>query len=333
MKIAGLITILLVLIALASCSQASPSISIVLPTPPPTPFVGPNLADSQGLRMTEMRDAQGRLIMERQADGRSRFYIYEDGYDTNVGNGLLMLKAEYNYTFDMYGNRVQVEIRQTSNDELIGYWLEIPGYDTATGAFLGIEIPITIIDSNGDRLISIQELEAALTALGEEVKTIAVSQPDYARKFQTDITTAKTAIDNGAISEAYHTIKQLQIELAYVQQASQAAKGAGTGLYRTMAVAAVLLFVAGFVLVCRRRPGGRVQHANTTSTIVKNVRKNSKNLESKSGGTEQRRTRGEYETERHSVQRAVQVTVCPNCKMRVLPRADGTCPSCQSKIM
>jgi len=25
-------------------------------------------------------------------------------------------------------------------------------------------------------------------------------------------------------------------------------------------------------------------------------------------------------------------TTCPNCKMRVLPKADGTCPSCQAKI-
>lgn len=334
MKIEMLITILLVLIASVSCSPAGASVSIVLPTAQPTPFLGPNLADSQGFRMTEMRDGQGRLMMARQTDGRSRFYIYEDGYDTNVGNGLLMLKAGYNYTFDMYGNRVQVEIRQTSNDQLIGYWLEIVGYDKVTGAFLGIEIPT--VDTNGDRLISIQELEAALAALGEEVKGIARSQPDYARKFQTDITTAKAAISNGAISDAYHIIKQLQIELTYVKQAvqAQAAKGEATGLYGSLGAAAVILLLAGFVLVRRRRPGMHMQHANATPSIPRKAVKKPKQLESqKKAETEPRRVENEYEPEGQSVQAVVGVTVCPNCKMRVLPKSDGTCPSCQSRIM
>ena len=34
-----------------------------------------------------------------------------------------------------------------------------------------------------------------------------------------------------------------------------------------------------------------------------------------------------------SVQKVVGITVCPNCKMKVLPKSDGTCPNCQSKIM
>ena len=34
-----------------------------------------------------------------------------------------------------------------------------------------------------------------------------------------------------------------------------------------------------------------------------------------------------------SVQKVVGITVCPNCKMKVMPKFDGTCPSCQSKIM
>ena len=29
---------------------------------------------------------------------------------------------------------------------------------------------------------------------------------------------------------------------------------------------------------------------------------------------------------------ALSVTTCPNCKQRVLPKADGTCPSCQYKL-
>ena len=27
------------------------------------------------------------------------------------------------------------------------------------------------------------------------------------------------------------------------------------------------------------------------------------------------------------------IITCPNCKMRVIPRADGTCPSCQASIL
>jgi rubrerythrin len=34
-----------------------------------------------------------------------------------------------------------------------------------------------------------------------------------------------------------------------------------------------------------------------------------------------------------SVQKVVGITVCPNCNMKVFPKSDGTCPSCQSIIM
>jgi len=34
-----------------------------------------------------------------------------------------------------------------------------------------------------------------------------------------------------------------------------------------------------------------------------------------------------------SVQKVVGITVCPNCEMKVVPKSDGTCPSCQSKIV
>ena len=48
---------------------------------------------------------------------------------------------------------------------------------------------------------------------------------------------------------------------------------------------------------------------------------------------ELRRIKKEYEPKGQSVQRVVGITVCPNCKMKVVPKFDGTCPSCQSKIM
>jgi hypothetical protein len=33
-----------------------------------------------------------------------------------------------------------------------------------------------------------------------------------------------------------------------------------------------------------------------------------------------------------SVHKAMGITICPNCKMKVISKSDGTCPNCQSKI-
>ena len=30
--------------------------------------------------------------------------------------------------------------------------------------------------------------------------------------------------------------------------------------------------------------------------------------------------------------RPIGITICPKCKMRVIPKPDGTCPSCQARI-
>jgi hypothetical protein len=75
------------------------------------------------------------------------------------------------------------------------------------------------------------------------------------------------------------------------------------------------------------------QHVNTMPSVPKKVVKKPKQLESQKGGTEPKRVKKEYEPKGQSVQRVVGITVCPNCKIKVLPKSDGTCPSCQSKIM
>jgi hypothetical protein len=44
------------------------------------------------------------------------------------------------------------------------------------------------------------------------------------------------------------------------------------------------------------------------------------------------RKRGPGTSENRTGNTAMPMTTCPNCKMRVLPKADGTCPSCQYQL-
>jgi rubrerythrin len=45
-------------------------------------------------------------------------------------------------------------------------------------------------------------------------------------------------------------------------------------------------------------------------------------------------TEKEYKSKGQSLQRVAGTVVCSTCnKMKVIPKQDGTCPSCQSKIM
>lgn len=294
MKTKMLITVLLVVIVLVACSPAATPIAIVLPTPPPTPLSAPGSANAQGYQLMEIQDAQGRVKLKNLGDDLYRFYAYEDGYDVDVGNGLLLLKAGYSYTFEWYGNREQVEVRLISNDQLVGYWLQIMTYDRTTGSFTGIEKPIAIVDSNGDGLMSLQELDTALAGLREEVKGIAESQPSFATKFEADIASANAAINSGAIADAYRKIKQLQLELAYVEQAvnaaqaanDQAAKDLKAAVYLNIAMVAVILFLVAFWLVRRRRSKILTQQVNTTPGVPDEVVKRPKLVESQAGEPE-----------------------------------------------
>ena len=166
-------------------------------------------------KVLEIQDAQGRVKLENFGEFRFRFYAWEDGFDVIVGGGFLLLNAGNSYTFEWpaeQGNPPQqAEVRLISNDQLIGYALLIMNYNS-DGAFTGLEKPIAFVDSNGDGLLSIQELNAALAGLCEEVNLIAESQPSLATSFEADITSAYAMGNSGAIADAYQKIKQIQLD-------------------------------------------------------------------------------------------------------------------------
>ena len=166
-------------------------------------------------KVLEIQDAQGRVKLENFGEFRFRFYAWEDGYDVIVGGGFLLLNAGNSYTFEWpaeQGNPQQAEVRLISNDQLIGYALLIMNYNS-DGAFTGLEKPIASVDSNNDGLLSIQELNAALAGLCEEVNLIAKSQPSLAASFEADITSAYATGNSGAIADAYQKIKQIQLDV------------------------------------------------------------------------------------------------------------------------
>ena len=248
-KKALFITGLLLFTWLAACS---PSVSIHLPTPEPTTIQ--SLVDPQSYQLMEITDVQGRLVMKNMGNGMYRFFAYQAGIDERVGDGRLQLQAGYSYTFAAYGKQDQVEIRQVSNDELVGYWLPIMDSDPNTGALTAVGKPIAIVDTNADGLVTPQEMEAALSGLGVRVKNIAASQPYYADQFEAEITSATAALNAGSIAGAYRQLKQLQLELTTVEQAikTQAADAEATTLIVVIGAAALILVLVIFILARRR---------------------------------------------------------------------------------
>ena len=220
----------------------------VLPTAPPTPASAPGSVHAQadqvmeayqdmevGRRWSvwllkgdkayldqdgnvlEVQDAQGRVILEYLGGDwdRVRIYAWEGGYNTSVGSGYLLLKAGYSYTQNQisidWDNEV-VEVRQISNDQLVGYALLIKNYNS-NGSFTGYETPAAFIDNNSDGLVSIQELDTALAELRTDAILISESQPSLAERFNTDINSAYAAINSGVIADAYLKTKQLQLDV------------------------------------------------------------------------------------------------------------------------
>ena len=205
------------ILAFTACSPATSLNTITLPTPQPTPYSIAIPVNPQGMTLTEMKDSQGRVIMKNLGNERYRFYIYEDGYDSNVGDGYLLLKAGYSYTFDWFGNHEEIEVRQISNDQLVGYALMFRATDP-NGTFSGIEPLIKIVDTNSDGLVTIEELKQALSTLSQKIETIPKSQTVFTTQFSEEILAANEAINSGKIAEAYRKIKQLEIELNYIEQ-------------------------------------------------------------------------------------------------------------------
>jgi hypothetical protein len=349
------------------------TVSQLLPTIPPTPASAPGSAHAQesqtiqvgnedfwvgktltnGFQMhksekalldkddkvLEILDAQGRVKLENLGEYRYRYFAWEDGYDVIVGGGFLMLNAGNSYTFERSGinNREQVEVRLISNDQLLGYALLIPNTDS-NGSFTGFEKPIAFVDKNDDGLVSIQELDTVLVGLGETVSAIAESQPSIASKFEADISSAYTALNSGAIAETYKIIKQIQSDLANVKPLT---KDNEPGSYFIIGIVLVIGLLIALVYEIRKKPRTRIRRVKTIPGNPKKVVKNPAQLESQKEpvSTENltsqsiTQVKNGFDTNDQSGQKVVGITVCLNCRMKVLPKSDGTCPNCQSRIL
>ncbi len=166
-------------------------------------------------KIIEFQDAKGRVILENLGADRYRFYAYEDSYDERVGGGHMQLRAGYSYAqiaVSRNWDAEYVEVRRISTDQLIGYALLISTYNK-NYQFTGYEKPIAFIDSNGDGLVSIEELEAALARLREDVTKSVRNKPALATQLEAEVATAAAAIKNGSVTIAYQKIKQIQLEL------------------------------------------------------------------------------------------------------------------------
>jgi hypothetical protein len=163
----------------------------------------------------QINDIQGRVMLESLGNDYKKVYAWEAGLNINVGAGFVLLTAGNSYTQRLLSadwDREVVEVRQMSNDQLVGYILLLQSF-TSSGSFTGYEIPIAFIDTNGDGIVSIPELDTALSQLREKVIVIGKSQPAVADGFVADINAAYASINTGAISDAYLKIKQIEPEI------------------------------------------------------------------------------------------------------------------------
>jgi hypothetical protein len=201
----------------------------------------------------QVDDTQGRVMLESLGNDYIRVYAWEGGYDVNVGSGYVLLTAGNSYTQKLRSvnwDKEVVEVRQISDDQQIGYILLMKNYESS-GSFTGYETPIAFIDANGDGIISIQELDAALSHLRAEVLAIGKSQPALAEGFIVEINSAYASINSGAIADAYLKIKQIEPEIT---SATQTAKTTMNGTYFVVLIVVVVgLFLGVFWLKSRRK--------------------------------------------------------------------------------
>jgi hypothetical protein len=307
MKARILIMAMLMVIVLASCSPVNAPIpqktavqAPILPTTLPTPFSAPGSAHAAGnawmeiyqdfsvgarwsvrlhkgeralldreQNVMEVQDVQGRVKLENLGGYRYRFYAWEDGFDELVCGGQFLLKAGNSYTQNVMSNTWDtevMEIRLISTDQLVGYKLLMKSYDS-DNRITGLETPIAFIDSNGDGLVSMQELDIALKGLRQEVNGSAGSQPSLPAKHEIDINAAAAAMNSGAIGDAYQKIKQI-----YAEQAAAAKQTTMTQICFGIVAVTFLVLVAGMVGLLKRSkvPGQPVNAVPNISEKVAN---------------------------------------------------------------
>jgi hypothetical protein len=166
-------------------------------------------------KILQINDAQGRVMLESLGNDYIRVYAWEGGYNINVGAGFVLLTAGNSYTqkpLSANWDREVVEVLQMSDDTQIGYILLLKNY-TSSGSFTGYETPIAFVDANVDGIVSLPELDTALSQLREKVLVIGRSQPAVADGFVAEINAAYAMINSCAITDAYLKIKQIEPEI------------------------------------------------------------------------------------------------------------------------
>lgn len=204
---------------------------------------------SGGYALSEMRDAQGRIKIEVLEDGRYKYYAWESGYDERVGGGYYMLKSGHSYTYSTQ-NWMQLEVRLISNDELLGYALLI---DSGEGAFSGFEKPINYIDNNKDELVSIQELNTALSKLTDDANAVEKSQPTIASGFKNDISSANASINSLDILNAYQTIEKLFSDMESAKDKIAQERIKSIPIYAGISLLALVLIFSTFKIIRTRK--------------------------------------------------------------------------------
>ena len=211
----------------------------------------------------EVHDPQGRVILQGLGGSRIKFYAWQDGYDLRIDSGMTMMKAGYNYTQNFLGfdwtNEV-IEVRQSAGDQLVGYILLASVVDPATGAFMGKEAPIAVVDTNQDMMIGVDELTSAIERIRNMVSGLPKSS---AAGYQSEIDAAVALLQQGSIGEGYHKLRDVYaiLEASGVTEqeqpkstgallpAEQKQKTNLTTLIILLLVFAVIMFVLAFFLI------------------------------------------------------------------------------------
>jgi len=185
-------------------------------------------------------DSEGKVVQEGELGDREYWFTASrDGYDERVGGGRLLLKAGYKYLASLY-EQEQVEVRQASTDELVGYALLI-SQTTPEGALGGFEEPVTFVDRNSDGLVSVSEMNAAM----DELKTTAgMMNYETAAPFLAQIASAEDLVRTGDMAKAYTAVKDVNTAIESQQRRAYAL---GAGVIALLVVVAVAL-CAGLVL-------------------------------------------------------------------------------------
>jgi hypothetical protein len=194
------------------------------------------------------------------APGGYVYYAHEDKYDARVAGGYLLLKAGHSY---LIGGVVQeqIEVQLTATGLTIGYALIIPSYDE-WGRFQGWEDPIAFIDTNGDSLVSVNELGLA----SKEVISLS-SSLGMKPEFESRMGGVYSMIGTGNIADAYLKIK------ASVSDISNARKEHRKTIITIITIVAFVTLLCGVIILYSKTlaRSRKLQGAVSQTTEPRNI--------------------------------------------------------------